>query len=78
MRRTLPAVMQLGATDELIKQITIEIVEKHEAEKQRSPNQFPDHPDVLVTKTDVLKAKRHLRHMCLSPIDKGAGRTAIM
>ena len=78
MRRTLPAVMQLGATDELIKEITRETVARHTVEQQRNPTPYPDHPDALVTKTEVLKVKRHLRHMCLSPIDKGAGRTAIM
>ena len=78
MKRTLHAVMQLGATDDLIKEITKTTVKQYEAELRQNPTHSHDQPVTLVTKPDVLKAKQHLRHMCLSPIDKGAGLTAIM
>ena len=58
MKRTLPAVMQLGATDDLIKEITKTTVKHYEAELRHSPTHSHDQPVTLVTKTDVMNRGR--------------------
>eukprot|EP01050_Picozoa_sp_SAG11_P022618 SAG11_NODE_4319_length_1950_cov_1.651540_4_plen_166_part_01 len=77
MRNTLPVILRVAATDAMITGVVKSIIADH-CSKQYQSNDPPEHMRTKVLKRDVLRAKKYLRHACISPVDKGAGRLAVM
>eukprot|EP01050_Picozoa_sp_SAG11_P028373 SAG11_NODE_7555_length_1129_cov_2.461165_1_plen_294_part_00 len=77
MRNTLPVAMRAVTTDEMITSTVKSIIRDH-CGKQYRADSPPDSLRGRVLQRDVLRAKKYLRRACVSPVDKGGGRLAIM
>ena len=80
MKSTLPMILQAQITDTMITATVQSIIgSHHELDKQHRTNSRFDR-EKCVCKDDVIQAKRflHKNGACVAPVDKGAGRLAIM
>ena len=80
MKSTLPLILQTQVTDSMITEVVKSIIGSHyELDKQHRTNPRSDR-DSCVHKDDVIQAKRYIHNNggCVAPVDKGAGRLAIM
>eukprot|EP01050_Picozoa_sp_SAG11_P011157 SAG11_NODE_1163_length_5624_cov_7.819186_4_plen_320_part_00 len=77
LRSTLPLTLRRLMTDQMVTEIVVATI-KDTGGKAGLMRAYPPPPRGMVTKQDVLKVKRYLRGACISPVDKGAGRLAIM
>eukprot|EP01050_Picozoa_sp_SAG11_P014553 SAG11_NODE_1805_length_4229_cov_1.746005_3_plen_406_part_00 len=77
LRQTLPLELRAVTTDQMITDVVKSIIRDHCGPAFRREQQ-PAKLEGRVLKRDVLASKKYLRHACISSVDKGAGRMAIM
>ena len=72
LRSTLPATVQHQVGDEMISEVVRGITRDHQRWlHRRRPEAAPRGGQIY--KKDVMRAKKHLRHATVSPVDKGGG-----
>eukprot|EP01050_Picozoa_sp_SAG11_P019713 SAG11_NODE_3188_length_2623_cov_11.721078_4_plen_206_part_00 len=79
LRNSLPMTLRrlMSQTDQMVTDTVVATI-KDTGGKAGLMRTYPPPPRGAVTKQDVLKVKRYLRGACISHVDKGAGRLAIM